>query len=771
MKHKRIVALLLALTLGFTLALPGLAAEGTADPALLTRGELVTALYKLSGDAQGEPRQTYFTDVPADGALAQVVRWAVDNGIIKGYGDGRFGPDDPVTREQMAAILYRNAQLLGQGFQGMWMFLLDYPDAGEISGWADEAMHWVVMKGIIHGTDRGLEPKATATDDQLSLVLQRWQKSVIQAEDGKVWFSFDDAAIALLLPEDMEFQTYNGGKAYIAKNDTISVTLSLLDRVCEYDIQALAALAEETLGFPGEIIHQGGIDLVQSTWLDDSVDLACFAPNGDVYMISAAPNTVDHPELTPADVAEETKAIRDSVCHILQLPEGVKAVELLQTQRPAIDYMVLVNKVNALPEDWEEKLDTVFTVNSVGQEVEAERSAYKAYLALKADLLENDGIELELDSGRRSVAEQQDIMDRFIEKYGAAYAAKTVAQPGYSEHHTGLALDLYFRLDGKDVYYNEDMVKYPEVWEKIHAKLADYGFILRYLEGKEHITGYGYEPWHLRYVGTAEDAHAIMDQPGTTLEVFLGACGDPEVTVDYGTSALYTQEELDAAIVQVKCKFASWAGCELHSLRYGGDAANDPANLEWLNSLEGGGKYTQAMAFLMDFHSPKEAYGAWEADEEYRDYQWWLARKEDGGWDVVTWGYGGPIDPQEEDGQNPVMNFVGNYVCERASALVECQGTDGAKVTIQWGSSAWSLGRWVFSGTLDLDTLTVNYTDCVMTEVEYGDDGQETEKTVYENGTGFLKFGENGTFTWHEDGADRDGDLVFEWAPVAADEA
>ena len=179
-----------------------------------------------------------------------------------------------------------------------------------------------------------------------------------------------------------------------------------------------------------------------------------------------------------------------------------------------IDYLALVNKLNPLPDGWEDALETVTITNSVGDEVEVEKKAYDAYLALKEDLEENEGIYLELDSARRSVAAQQDIMDRFIEKYGADYAAKTVATPGYSEHHTGLALDLYFKLkddngEFTDVYYNEDMVRYPEIWEKIHARLADYGFILRYLEGREHITGYGYEPWHIRYIDSPEIAKEI----------------------------------------------------------------------------------------------------------------------------------------------------------------------------------------------------------------------------------------------------------------------
>lgn len=184
-----------------------------------------------------------------------------------------------------------------------------------------------------------------------------------------------------------------------------------------------------------------------------------------------------------------------------------------------IDYLVLVNKTHQLPAYWENALKTVKTTNTVGEEVEAEYKAYAAYLKLK-EAMAAEGVDIQLDSGRRSVAEQQDIWDRFMIKYGEEYTKKTVAVPGYSEHQTGLALDLYFILDGITVYYNEDLVQYPEVWAKIHAKLADYGFILRYLEGKEDITGYSYEPWHIRYIDDVALAKDITAR-GITLEEYL----------------------------------------------------------------------------------------------------------------------------------------------------------------------------------------------------------------------------------------------------------
>lgn len=197
-------------------------------------------------------------------------------------------------------------------------------------------------------------------------------------------------------------------------------------------------------------------------------------------------------------------------------------------QVSAVDYMVLVNKENALPENWEKELPITKSKNSLGDDVETESAAYEAYLALKSDL-EAEGVKIDLDSAFRGVEAQQKIVDDFTKEYGEDYVKKYVAVPGFSEHHTGLALDLYLNIDGKDIIYNEDLVTYPEVWEKIHAKLADHGFILRYLEGKESITGYNYEPWHIRYIGDKVVAKEIMDK-GITLEEYLNKLPQGDVT-------------------------------------------------------------------------------------------------------------------------------------------------------------------------------------------------------------------------------------------------
>ena len=180
MKNRRITTIALVLALALSLCVPAFA----ANTAVLTRGAFVTALCELDPAAPSQARQERFADVPGTGALAQAVLWATEKGITDGCAEDRFAPDAPVTREQMVTMLYRNARALGQAPEGDWMFPLGFADADTVSVWADEAMQWAVMNRIIVGSDRGLEPKALATEKQLSIVLGRWKDFLAAAEGG-----------------------------------------------------------------------------------------------------------------------------------------------------------------------------------------------------------------------------------------------------------------------------------------------------------------------------------------------------------------------------------------------------------------------------------------------------------------------------------------------------------------------------------------------------------------------------------------------------------
>ncbi len=223
MKHKKLLSIMLALALALSLAIPAFAEGAESESKILTRGKFVTELFKLTPAWDGPSEQDSFDDVSAEGELALAVGWAASLDIVKGYGDRRFGPDDPVTREQMATMLYRNAKLYGQGFQGMWYFPLEYPDAAEVSDWADEAMHWAVMNDIILGTERGLEPKATATEEQLEEVLLRW---LVTVDDPT---ADEDPYIGKFTGEDGS--TLEIG---LTENATHSVSLSIV-RLASFD--------------------------------------------------------------------------------------------------------------------------------------------------------------------------------------------------------------------------------------------------------------------------------------------------------------------------------------------------------------------------------------------------------------------------------------------------------------------------------------------------------------------------------------------------------
>ena len=185
------------------------------------------------------------------------------------------------------------------------------------------------------------------------------------------------------------------------------------------------------------------------------------------------------------------------------------------------NYLILVNKKHKLPDDYESKVNLIEVQNSFGNRTfQIEKTTYEFFDELRKELLNNNKIQIELDSVYRSVAEQQRIWDEFMEKYGENYTKNYVAVPGYSEHHTGLAVDICLVVDGRIIDDNNEMIEQTEIFKVIHSKLADHGFILRFLKGKESITGYNYEPWHLRYVG--EKYAKEIQSKGITLEEYLG---------------------------------------------------------------------------------------------------------------------------------------------------------------------------------------------------------------------------------------------------------
>lgn len=178
------------------------------------------------------------------------------------------------------------------------------------------------------------------------------------------------------------------------------------------------------------------------------------------------------------------------------------------------DPLVLVNKYHGLPETYVPELEKLGGRYGVGSMVPEAAAAFRAM----ADAAKQDGISLRSVSAYRSYQTQQGLYQHYVSIDGKANAERYSARPGYSEHQTGLALDI--NTASISAHF-ENTAEYAWLW----ANCARFGFLLRYPREKESITGYRYEPWHYRYVGQ-DIARTCMDQ-GLTYEEYLAAQTQP----------------------------------------------------------------------------------------------------------------------------------------------------------------------------------------------------------------------------------------------------
>ena len=149
-----------------------------APKANTTRGMIVTVLYRLENEPNTSAAS--FTDVAAGQYYANAVAWANANGIVSGYGNGKFGPNDKITREQLAAILYRYAQYKKYDVSvGENTNILSYEDVQSVSSYAMSAVQWACGAGVVTGKTGGkLDPKGNATRAEVAAMLMRFCENV-----------------------------------------------------------------------------------------------------------------------------------------------------------------------------------------------------------------------------------------------------------------------------------------------------------------------------------------------------------------------------------------------------------------------------------------------------------------------------------------------------------------------------------------------------------------------------------------------------------------
>lgn len=198
----------------------------------------------------------------------------------------------------------------------------------------------------------------------------------------------------------------------------------------------------------------------------------------------------------------------------------MKGAELIWDAKAPFMYLVLVNDENKLPEGWESFVQMEeFTSAADPDPMKLEVQTLAAFKKLQK-ACKKDGIDIEVLSATRTTKEQKELTQGFLNQFGEWYIKKYVAKSGYSEHHTGLALDACLMENGEPATSGPQGTLRNQLFPEVHKHLADCGFILRYPKGKEDITKTEYEMWHFRYVGSPEVAHAIMDND-LTLEEYV----------------------------------------------------------------------------------------------------------------------------------------------------------------------------------------------------------------------------------------------------------
>lgn len=204
---------------------------------------------------------------------------------------------------------------------------------------------------------------------------------------------------------------------------------------------------------------------------------------------TAAPDTTAAPTTTAPPVTTAAPETTAAPAHKIEVIDGVTY----------IDGTLIVNKTYALPADYPQKSLTPEALN--------------AYWTMRVDA-EKEGILIKSISDYRSWYDQRYIYNGYVARDGQAAADRYSARPGHSEHQSGLAIDINSTAADFDTT--------PEAaWLSTHC--ADYGYVIRYPKGSEAVTGYLYEPWHIRYVGKDLAAKLYLgDGHFMTLEEYFG---------------------------------------------------------------------------------------------------------------------------------------------------------------------------------------------------------------------------------------------------------
>lgn len=182
--------------------------SSTFSPNLTTtRGMIVTILHRMEGEPDAS--RAAFNDVPRSRYYAEAIDWASANGIVSGYGSNRFGPDDPITREQMASIMYRYSEYKGYDTSAS-ASLNRFKDGSSVSNYAKNVMRWAVGSGLLSGrTADTLAPQGQTTRAEAATILMRYCETIAAASEETFTVTFDSAGGSHVASQEVK----SGGQA------------------------------------------------------------------------------------------------------------------------------------------------------------------------------------------------------------------------------------------------------------------------------------------------------------------------------------------------------------------------------------------------------------------------------------------------------------------------------------------------------------------------------------------------------------------------------
>ena len=447
-----------------------------------------------------------FADVAESDWYYKPVKAAYEAGLFAGTGESTFSPDIPVTRAMTVVVL---SKMYGENVETYENTVFEDVPQGS---WYEHAVAWAAQNGIVAGMDDAhFSPDTLITREQICVILFRcaslfgtgayYKYDNLRFDDNDEISSWAVDAVELMQMygaiRERADNTF-APKATVSRAEVCNMIVYFSGDHENHAKDTSARVMGLRFGREDVSLEEGETINLKPifTPLDATVKgLTYRTSNAEVAFVTEEGKILTgipgYAEITATTLDGGYKA----VCRIEVTPKPVERIVNIDGVT-YVDGILIANKTYSLPSSY----------YPGGLTYETEVAFNKLCTAAA-----KEGLNFYCVSGFRSYAYQKNLYNRYVAQDGKAAADRYSARPGHSEHQTGLALDV------NSVNQN---FAYTKEGKWLAANCYKYGFIIRYPEGKESVTGYMYEPWHIRYLGV-ETATAVFNS-GLCLEEYLG---------------------------------------------------------------------------------------------------------------------------------------------------------------------------------------------------------------------------------------------------------